>query len=295
MSNPTGTIEMYIPDPSAVMVRAKVLGSRFKPNGDRTESGAVTFRVLELYRGPAPAPDSIFEIEGTRNADAERRIMDQANWWNALRFEMNDEVLLALHPTSNPKIYEGLAATTAVMHGVDLKEALAIEAAPIEHRLARVALALQSESDLLRGYALKELHVPGVATREQGALALAHAFEATRSEVVRLSLLAEMETRPWADMPLGPDAANRAILAAYLKAILHESSAERHASFLNHFAALLGSKLSDDTGKDRDLRAKFAAAIQDPPRAQVASMLQAAASANPSDVRFKRLTEAWAH
>jgi hypothetical protein len=295
MSNLTNKIETYVPDPSVVMVLAKVMGSRFKPNGDGTESGVVTFKVLDLYRGPAPQPGAIFEISGTRGADALSRPMDGRNQWNALAFAMNDELLLALHPTDNPRLFTALAVAGSAVHGADLKEALAIESTPVAHRLARLGFAVQSESHLLQNYAFAALRVPGVATREQGALALAHAFEATNVETVRYGLFAEMETPPYADMQQGPDAANRAILSGWLKAILHEQNAERRASFLNHFAARLGSKLSEDPSKDRDLRRKIAAAIQDPPKSEVAAMLDAAASANPSDVRFKRLAEAWAH
>jgi hypothetical protein len=292
MSNLTNKIELYVPDPSVEMVHARVMGSRFKPNGDGTETGVVTFKVLDLYRGQAPQPAAIFEISGTRSADAVSRPMDGRNQWNALAFAMNDELLLALHPTDNPRLYTALAVAGSAVHGADLKEAVAIESTPVAHRLARLTFAVQSESHLLQNYAFAALRVPGVATREQGALALAHAFETTEIPTVRYGLFAEMETPPYADMQQGPDAANRAILAAWLKAILHEQNAERRTSFLNHFAARLGSKLSDDPSKDRDLRAKIAAAIQDPPKAEVAAMLQAAASANPGDVRFKRLAEA---
>ena len=297
MSHLTSSIETFVPDFKAVLVRAKVLGSRFKPvDGGGSETGAVTLKVLELYRGNAPEVGATFEIEGKRRADAERRILDTTNAWNALNFAMNDEMLLALHAGPNPKVFIALAATSAgPLHGADLKEAVVIEALPAPQRLARVRLALQSESDLLQNYALSQLRVPGVATREQGGLALAQAFAATHVSSVRSGLFAEMETPPWVDLSLGPDAANRAILSVWLAAILEESNADRRSSLLNHFAAKLGSTLTPNTLTDRELRAKVAAAIVDPPKAQVAAMLQAAAAAHPAEVRFKRLVEAWSH
>ena len=295
MSILTNKVENYVPDPSVAMVRAKVLGSRFKPDGKGSESGAITFKSIDLYRGAGPAPAALFEIEGTRMADANLRMMDARNQWNALPFAMNDELLLALHPSSNPKLFVALAAVPSMVQGADLKEAMATESTPVVQRIHRLRIAVQSESHLLQNYGFAALRVPGVATREQAAAVLTQAFEAASTAGVRLGLFAEMESPPYADMSKGPDAANRAILSAWLKAILHEQDAERHASLLNHFAAQLGSPLAPDAGRDRDLRARFVAAIQDPPKAQVAAMLRTAAAANPSDDRLKRLAEAWAH
>jgi hypothetical protein len=292
----TSRIETYVTDPQAILVRAKILGSRFKQNGDSTESGAVTFKCMELYRGPAPEAGSIFEIEGTRSDDPVRRPLDRLNQWNALPLSMGDELLLALYPGRTPKIFAAVAAVGAkAQGGADLKEAVAIESTPIAERLERLRLAVGSESHLLQNYSYAALRVPGVATREQAALALGHAFDASHSENVRLALLAEMESLPYANMTLGPDAANCVILTSYLKAIRDERNSERATSLLNHFAALLGSKLSDDVTKDRDLRAKFVAAIHDPPKAQAAGILHSASAADPADQRLKRVAEAWAH
>ena len=290
----TNRIETYVPDPAAIMVRAKVLGSRFKPSGNGMETGLVTFKVLDIYRGIAPAPGAIFEIEGTRDADAERRPMDRVNQWNALRFAMNEELLVALHPGPNAKLWIALAVAQSGVEGADLKEAVAIEHIAAGQRLGRIQLALRSESYLLESYAINALREPGVATREQGALALAQAFEASRSPSVRASLFAAMETPPYPNMPLGPDSTNRAILSAMLKAILHEPNAERKAEYLDSFAAQLGSRLVDDPAKDQALRLKFADAIQDPPKAQVAALLHEASAAHPNDARLKRVAEAWA-
>src|SRR5450432_554378 len=145
MSNLTSKIENYVPDPKVVMVRAKVLGSRFKPNGDRTESGAITFKSIDLYRGSAPVAGALFEIEGTRNADPNLRLMDARNQWNALPFAMNDELLLALNPGPNPKVFVALAAVPSPVHGADLREAIAIEATSPAQRLDRLRIAVQSE------------------------------------------------------------------------------------------------------------------------------------------------------
>ena len=291
----TSKIETFIPDPSAVMVRAKVLGSRFKPSGAGMETGVVTFKTLDLYRGHAPAPGEIFEIEGVRDADAERRPLDRVNQWNALPFGMNHELVLALHAGPNPKLWIALAVTQSGVQGADLKEAVAIELLGAGQRLARLQLALRSESYLLQSYAINALREPGVATRDQGALALSQAFEASQSPSVRASLFAAMETPPYPNMSLGPDHANRAILSAWLKAILHESNADRKAEYLDSFAAQLGSKLTEDSGKDQTLRVKFASSIQDPPKAQVAVMLREASAAKPDDARLKRVAEAWSH
>lgn len=291
----TPNIETVVPDMSAAMVLATVAGSHFEPNRDGTETAVVTLRAIDLYRGSAPSTGALFEIHGSRSANAERRIMDNANAWNSLAFHVNDELLLALRPTQNSRVFEPLAAAPATVGGQDLKEAVAIEALPAAQRLGRIRLALRTESLMLLDYSLAALRVSGVASREEGAQALAHAFEYTHSEDGRLALFAEMETRPWLDLPLGPDAANRAILTAMLKAIVREPAGDRRAEWLNHFAAALGSKLADDSSRDRALRLRFAAALLDPPKQKVLALFQAQLAAKPGDVRYQRLAEAWSH
>jgi hypothetical protein len=85
------------------------------------------------------------------------------------------------------------------------------------------------------------------------------------------------------------------VLRALLTVYVHEPNPKDQADWLGFLAAMIGAKLSPDGAKDRELRAKFASAIQDPPKAEVASRFQAAAAEHPADARLKRLAEAWSH
>lgn len=292
----TTDVGKYLPDATAALVRAKVLDSHWQPQEERTEAGTVTLKVVETYRKVRAGPKlgDVVKIEGTRSADPMGRQIDLRNPWNALPLKTDEELLLALHPGSSDGLWIPLAMAPFDGHDAGLKEAVAIEAMPPHHRLPRLKSALESDSYLLRSYALSDLKRQDVATRTQGAVAIAHAFESTDSVNVRLMLFAEMESRTYFQENRGPDPANVAILSAWLKVILRETDPERRASFLNHLAAAIGSKLSDDPAEDKALRARFAAAVQDPPRKEVAAMFRSAAAANPADPRYQRLAEAWA-
>lgn len=295
MSLVTTDISRYVADPKAALVRTKIAGSQWKPRDERTETGTVTLRVITAYRSVPPVlkADDTFEIEGVRTTDPMNRQLDLRNPWNVLPLEPNEELLLALHAGPSSRLWIPLAMAPFDGNDSALREAIAIEALPARERLPRLEKALPSDTYLLRAYALSELKHKDVATREQAAAAIAQAFESTKSVNARLALFTAMEGRDYFQEELGPDPANVAILSAWLKVILREGDKERRASFLNHLAAAIGSKLDDDPAKDRALRARLAAAIHDPPQKQVAAMFRAAAAANPGDARYKRLAEAW--
>ena len=149
------------------------------------------------------------------------------------------------------------------------------------------------------------LHTPDVLLRNaqrvyqqvvvSRIMPLANAFLNTKSDIVRAPLLASMTSRTYFQDEHGPDAANRAVLAAVLKVLLAGISGKPRESLLTVLATTIGARMNQDEAKDRQLRAAFVTSIVDPPKAAVAKMLADAAKADPEDERLKRLADAWAH
>ncbi|HEY3738324.1 MAG TPA: hypothetical protein VGL53_00695 [Bryobacteraceae bacterium] len=292
MSFVTASVEKYVPDPTAALVRAKILGSRWKARDERTEAGAVTLKVTGVLRASLKLGD-IFEIEGVRGSDPMGRQIDLRNPWNALPLTMNEELVLALHAGPSARVWVPLAMTQADGDDAGLREAIGIEALPPHHRLARIQNALVSDSYQLRRYCLSALKEPGIATREQAASAIATAFTSATAPATRIMLFDAMESRDYFQPEVGPDAANVVILTAWLQAIVHETDEHQHTRYLDHLAAVLGVPLAEDPAKDRALRARFSDAVHNPSADQVAAALRAAAAAHPGDPRFQNLADSW--
>ena len=291
-------VQKFVGDHSADLAEVKVMGSRWKAVGDGSEQGIVTLRVSAVLRAVHAHVGDVIEISGSRTADELARFKDGHNQWNVLKFSLGEMLLVAVSYEPVTKHWTALAVLDlgrSPTAAAGVRECVAIEALPADQRLARIRGALKSENYWLRAYAIEELSVPLVASREQGAMALAEAFANSTDPSVRSALLSKMQGRSFFRDELGAEPANLAVLRALLGAYVQAADAHARQEFLDYLCVMIGAKLSPDLAKDRELRAKFAAGVGQPDKSQVLPLLQAAAAANPADARLKRLAEAWSH
>lgn len=301
----TANIAAFIGDPKVALVHVTVSSAQWTPAGPAAggvayESGVITADVVEVFSGPGrPKRDDVMSIAGRRIANEQMRFRDGRDMWNSLEFENGLQMLFALQPPAGgSNHWTALAGWKLTGWNDPAVEGLrrCVEAArmPEAKRVEYLPALIGSPDGISRAYAVLNLRNPAVAPRPVNAQIIAKAFVGA-SATVRTQMVLEMCGRSYLMPELGPDAANVAVLGALLQALITDPDPQGRKMWAGHLAASIGAKLDADPAKDKELRARFAAAIKTPARERAAAALRAAADAAPADARLSKLAEAWGH
>jgi hypothetical protein len=276
-------IVSFVPRPGLAIFAAEVRDvswQRQNRDGIQYEIGPVSLRVVDVIHGSVAAGVEI-EIGATRAADPRFRARGRSNQWDHLPLTAGSKVILAASPTSNARVWTGVAGAQFSPDNVTaLKRASHIEyfRGQAQQRYQMIEEALESDNSLLQAYALDFVvrHAPG--ERDLGIVALRRAVADPRtSEENKLMLAFNM-----ADARLflqgSADQENLSIISTLAAGLVEEHDQQRQGTWATLLANAVLGPHSDNAEENGRIEFSLVHGPGNPPAREVLRALNAAAS-----------------
>lgn len=267
----SGDLGPVISRPELSMVVGRIEKTRWTRTVEDSierDIGPLEIRVLEVVHGAAPHKDDLISVPARRVADPLIRVKNRHDYWNALRLNPGDTLLLALRP-AEPNHWMAVAAdqieSPAAPEVEAARRAYRIEEAPGDMRQKSQMLeyALTSNQDLLESYAVDSVTRHAGSDRDTGVDLLHKAILSPQTAPDRkLDLAFTLTEDPFLKREKKADAANQTVVATLATALVHERDPENAAAW----ARLLGSAVLMEYSADPDVNHKIMLELIGSPR-----------------------------
>lgn len=271
--------------------------------GMEMQVGTVTVEVVEVLHGGAKLlTGATVEVPAKRAASANVRARNRVNYWNALRLNPSDLLLLACRPAEEPRVCNAAAGRHITSPAADDVQAMR-KAYEIEEftgdgaqRRKLLAAALQSSLDLLNRYALDFLDRHVSTERDSAVQLLRDAINSpTATSGRRLNFALAMTGQGYLVRDRKADAANQIIIGALATALVNESDSDTRATLARILASAVLMEFSPDATEAAKIRSALTHSPQGPPAQRVISVLSEIIGQSTGDQRemLSRLLKTW--
>jgi hypothetical protein len=301
----SGDLTPLVAQPGVSMFVARlesVNWARKTEQGLDLEVGSAVLKVVEVLHGAKPQSGDMIEITATRLASPSARQRNRANYWNILKLNPNDILILACDPTDKPLIWNALAAqpipsADAPDVGV-VRQAYAIEAlsGPLSEKLQMLQNALESDQALLNRYSLDYLQRHADSQRDSGVQLLHNAILSPKVPSSRkLDLAMILTGQPFLLRDRKADPANQIVVGTLATALVEETDPVNRSTWARLLSASVLGQFTSDPQEASRIRSTLMRSPQDPSPARVTAALSdlLAHSSGQEKEIVSRLLKAW--
>ncbi len=301
----SGDLVPAVSQPDVNMVIVRLENSRWArktEQGLELEVGTVAFHTLEVLHGAKLHPGDAIDVPATRVASPTFRVRNRANYWNALRLNPSDILILACQPTSDPRVWNASAAkqipspdapeVSAIRRGFEIEEF----SGPAPQRLKMVAGALESDQDLLNRYALNYLERHADSQRDSAVELLRNAILLPKtSPGHRLNFALALSGQPYFLRDRKADPANQTIVGTLAAVFINEPNSSSRTTWARLLASCVLREFSTDAQEAATIRRSLVRSPQAPPAARVSSSLSELLTQSSGEDRdiVAKLLQAW--
>jgi len=301
----SGDLAPFISHPGASMFVGRldrVTWARKTEQGLDWEVGPAVFKVVEVLHGAKPQSGDTIEVTAMRLASSSARPRNRANYWNALKLNPNDILILACDPTDKPLVWNALAAqpipSADAQDVAAVRQAYAIEdfSGPLQEKLQMLQNALESDQPLLNRYSLNYLQLHADKQRDSGVQLLHNAILSSKVPSNRkLDLAMILMGQPFLLRDRKADPANQMVVGTLATALVEESDPVNSSTWARLLSASVLAQFTSDPQEASHIRSSLMRSPQDPPAARVTAALSdlLAQSSGQEKEIVSRLLKAW--
>jgi hypothetical protein len=301
----SGNLVPFVSQPDISMMIAQLQDTHWAhktEQGLEMEVGSVHFRITDVLHGSSPRPGDLIEVPAKRVASPTIRVRNRSNYWNALRLNLNDNLILACRPTDDPRVWNAAAArqisSPAEGDVAAVRQAYEIEqfSGTGPQRLKMLAAALQGDLDLLSRYALDYLERQASTQRDSAVQLLHDAILSSKTPADRkVNFALALVGQAYLIRDRKADAVNQMIVGTIATGLVNEDDSARRSTWARILASSVLMEFSPDPQEASQIRSSLTRSPQNPPAARVNSVLSDVMAHATGDEKemVSQLLKAW--